>query len=98
MWQLIFIFTFIIFYLVIAYLLFQKWLFLFLQDEEMSSNQRAYSGVILLIATIFWPIVVPFAYLELLNFQLKYRKEIHLLKNQVNTSNSSENSSIEEQF
>jgi hypothetical protein len=95
MWQLIFILTFLIFYLAIASLLFRKWLFLFLKDEEMSSSQRSYSGVILLIVTIFWPLVVPFAYLELLNFQIKYRKEINLLKNQSNNITFAENSSVE---
>jgi hypothetical protein len=61
----------------------------------MSSSQRSYSGVILLIVTIFWPLVVPFAYLELLNFQIKYRKEINLLKNQSNNITFAENSSVE---
>ncbi|MBD2502579.1 hypothetical protein H6G83_18505 [Anabaena azotica FACHB-119] len=93
MWH-IFILILLIFYLVIAYLLFKKWLFLFLQDEDMSSSQRSYSGVILLIATIFWPVVVPFAYLELLNFQLKYSQEIQLLKNQADNSNKHENYSV----
>ncbi|WP_242044669.1 hypothetical protein [Anabaena azotica] len=60
----------------------------------MSSSQRSYSGVILLIATIFWPVVVPFAYLELLNFQLKYSQEIQLLKNQADNSNKHENYSV----
>jgi len=95
MWQFIFIFIFLIFYLVIAYLLFKKWLFLFLQDEDMSSNQRSYSWGILVIGTIFWPIVVPFAYLELLNFQLKYRKEFNLLRNKDNLITTNKNGSIE---
>lgn len=81
MWQLIFISVGIIFYIVTGYFLFKKWLSFFMQDEEMSSQERLFSGVVLIIATIFWPIVTPFAYLELLNFHLKHRKEIQSLRN-----------------
>ncbi len=95
MWQLVFIFIVIIFYLAIAFFLCRKWLVFFQQDEEMSSSERSYSGVILLIGTIFWPIIVPFAYLELLNFHIKYRKEIHLLQNQASPSTINENNSVE---
>ncbi|MBH8552947.1 hypothetical protein I8751_11320 [Nostocaceae cyanobacterium CENA357] len=69
-------------YLVMGYYLFNEWLFFFLQDEEMSLEQRSFSRIILVVMTIFWPIVVPFAYLELLKFHKKHKKDIDLLINQ----------------
>ncbi|WP_427158126.1 hypothetical protein ACQFX9_20685 [Aliinostoc sp. HNIBRCY26] len=69
----------IAFYLAIAYFLLRKWLFFFLEDKEMSDSQRSISRVILFIATIFWPIIVPIAYIELLNLHMKYKKEIDVL-------------------
>ncbi|WGV26543.1 hypothetical protein [Halotia branconii] len=72
----------IIVYLVMGYYLFNEWLFFFLQDEEMSSKQRSFYQMILIIMTILWPIVVPFAYLELLKFHKKHKKDIDILINQ----------------
>ncbi|MEA5507935.1 hypothetical protein VB735_33595 [Halotia wernerae UHCC 0503] len=72
----------IIVYLVMGYYLFNEWLFFFLQDQEMSSEQRSFSRMILVLMTIFWPIVVPFAYLELLRFHKKHKKDIDILINQ----------------
>ncbi len=69
----------IIVYLVIAYFFFTEWLNFFLQDEEMNSEQRSFSGVILVLASILWVIVVPFAYLELLKFHKKHKQVIDLL-------------------
>jgi hypothetical protein len=75
----------IVVYLVMGYYLFNEWLFFFLQDEEMSSEQRSLSRMVLVIMTIFWPIVVPFAYLELLRFHKKHKKDIDLLIKQQNS-------------
>ncbi len=69
----------IIVYLVMGYYLFNEWLFFFSQDQEMSPEQRSFSRIILVVMTIFWPIVVPFAYLELLRFHKKHKKDIDLL-------------------
>lgn len=71
----------IIVYLAFAWCLFSQWLFFLMRDGEMSQEQRYLSGIILVFITIFWPIIVPFAYLELLKFHRKYEKEIDLLKN-----------------
>ncbi|QLE58856.1 hypothetical protein FD725_27150 [Nostoc sp. TCL26-01] len=81
MWKLIFVYPIIIFYIVMAYLLCKKWIFFFLHDEEMSPSDRSISRIILAIATLLWPIVVPFAYLELLSFNIKHKKDIDLLRN-----------------
>ncbi|MDM9380388.1 hypothetical protein QUB80_06690 [Chlorogloeopsis sp. ULAP01] len=75
----------IIFYLVMAYCYFTVWLDFFLQDEEMNLAQRSLSGAILVIGSILWPIVIPFAYLELLNFNKQHKKTIDIL---INKSNS----------
>jgi tellurite resistance protein TehA-like permease len=71
----------IIFYLVMAYCFFTEWLHFFLQDEEMNLEQRLFSSVILVTASILWIIVVPFAYLELLKFHKKHKGVIDLLIN-----------------
>jgi hypothetical protein len=75
---------FLIYLAVIAYFgiaccFFYKWLDFFIEDEEMTSTQRSLSSVILIFASIFWVIVVPFAYLELLNFHKKHKGIIDFL-------------------
>ncbi|WP_242063357.1 hypothetical protein [Nostoc sp. FACHB-892] len=71
----------IIVYLAFARCLFSQWLFFLMDDKEMSPEKRFFSKIILVLITIFWPIIVPFAYLELLKFHRKYNKEIDLLRN-----------------
>jgi hypothetical protein len=61
----------ILYYFVIACLLFFRWLDFFVKDSGMTKEQRRFSVVILAIATLFWPISVPFSYLELLKSQQK---------------------------
>jgi hypothetical protein len=63
----------------LACFFFGQWLSFFLDDKEMTSQMRWFSCVVLAIATIFWPIVVPFAYLELLKFHKKNKDIINLL-------------------
>jgi glucan phosphoethanolaminetransferase (alkaline phosphatase superfamily) len=57
--------------LVIAYwmgatLFFSVWLNLFKKDNHLSGQEKRLCWIILLIATLLWPIVVPLSYLELL--------------------------------
>ncbi len=61
----------IIYYLFIAYILFFRWLEFFVKDSGMTKEQRRFSVIILVMATLFWPITVPFSYLELLKSQQK---------------------------
>ncbi|MBD2775349.1 hypothetical protein [Iningainema tapete] len=68
-------------YLAMSYYFFSEWLEFFLADEEMNSEQRFFSSIILVVASILWPIVVPFAYLELLKFHKKHKEVIDLLVN-----------------
>ena len=71
----------IVFYLIMACCFFVRWLDFFIDDKEMNSAQRCFSMVILILATILWPFIVPLAYLELLNFHKKHKEIINLLIN-----------------
>jgi hypothetical protein len=73
-------------YLVMTYCFFSAWLDFFLQDKEMNSAQRSFSGIILVVASLLWPIVVPFAYLELLKFHKKHKIFIDILINKSDSS------------
>ncbi len=73
------IYLILIFYILLACFFFGEWLGFFMDDKEMTSRMRWFSGIILAIATIFWPVVVPFAYLELLKFHKKNKEVINLL-------------------
>jgi hypothetical protein len=67
------------FYILLGGLFFREWLFFFLDDQEMSLQTRWISSFILVLATIFWPLIVPLAYLELLKFHKKNKVIIDLL-------------------
>ncbi|HBB35801.1 MAG TPA: hypothetical protein DDZ80_22250 [Cyanobacteria bacterium UBA8803] len=43
---------------------FLTWLKVFLKDTELSPQERRASWRVLIVATIFWPLVLPIAYLE----------------------------------
>ncbi|MDY6900642.1 MAG: hypothetical protein SWZ49_21575 [Cyanobacteriota bacterium] len=47
----------------------------------MTSTQRYFSMIVLILATILWPLIVPLAYLELLKFHKKHKQVIDLLIN-----------------
>lgn len=66
MWELIFSFLAII-YLLIAFRLLAAWLKLLKQDVNDSPSEQCQSIAILITIAIFWPLCLPFAYLELLN-------------------------------
>ena len=53
-------------YLLTAGVFFSRWIKFFLKDNKMSSCQKQASLLVLLIATVFWPVVAPVSYLELL--------------------------------
>ena len=56
----------VVVYLLMASCFFYSWLKLFKQDTNLSSDERLLSQIVLVIATILWPVVVPITYLELL--------------------------------
>ena len=59
--------TLVVAYLFMAPFYFISWLKLFNKDTSITSNERLVSMVILVMSTILWPLIVPIAYLELLN-------------------------------
>ena len=63
----IFVYFALVVYLITSPYFFTIWLKLFKRDSSLSSLERRLSWVILVVATIFWPIAVPLAYLELLS-------------------------------
>jgi hypothetical protein len=63
-------------YLISASYFFTLWLKFFKQDTNLSFEERCFSLLILGIATLFWPIVVPLAYIELLSKPKKCRSNI----------------------
>lgn len=69
----------IVFYLIMACCFFMHWLSFFIDDKEMDSSQRYLSIMILIVGTALWPLIVPFAYLELLRFHKKHKQVIDLL-------------------
>lgn len=71
----------IFFYLLMAYSFLNEWLDFFLADKDITSEQRSISYVILVLATTFWPVIVPIAYLEMLKFQKKHREIFDLIRN-----------------
>lgn len=81
MTQMLITYVVIIVYLIMASCFFNQWLVFFLADEDMDSQQRFYSTIVLVMATMLWPIIVPLAYLELLKFHKKHKDIIDLLIN-----------------
>lgn len=69
-------------YLVMACCLFIQWLDVIQQNKYMSLGQIIFSRIVLILATILWPLVVPIAYLELLLKSKKNREIIGLLLDQ----------------
>ena len=69
-------------YLVIACCLFALWLDLIQQGGYLPLSQQIFSRLFLIFATLLWPLVVPFAYIELLLKSKTNRKIIGLLLDQ----------------
>lgn len=53
-------------YLLIACFLFNSWFRSFKKDTTLAPEDKLLSIVTLIVATTLWPVVVPFAYLQLL--------------------------------
>jgi|GEM_PF-5415678 len=68
---LIFGFTLFVFYLVISLRLVTVWLTFSRQDSSSSLEEGLLSRILLGMATILWPVIVPFAYLQLLKAKLE---------------------------
>ena len=65
------IIIFLFFYLLMAQRLFKIWLKFFERDTCMSLGEKQLSWVVLIVGIALWPIVVPNAYLALLENKLE---------------------------
>ncbi|MDJ0619124.1 MAG: hypothetical protein QNJ63_20685 [Calothrix sp. MO_192.B10] len=83
--QNIFVYGAITVYSLMTVCFFKEWLFFLREDEESAGEQPVLQMLILTMASLLWPVIVPFAYLELLNFHKKHRELIDML---INISNS----------
>jgi hypothetical protein len=55
-------------------LLFANWYGMHAQDGDMSRTERRWSGVVLALATLLWPVVLPLTYIELLGKVKRYER------------------------
>ncbi len=78
----------ITFYLLVMPILLVQWLDAFFKDTTMSVLQRRLSVGVLIIATLGWPIVLPFVYLELLSTTQKTARQTKLAEIKLNLSRS----------
>jgi hypothetical protein len=58
-------------YLLIAATLFTIWLEFFKRDRSWNTQERFSSFITLAVATVFWPLVLPIAYIEVLKTKEK---------------------------
>ena len=65
------IIIFVFFYIFMAQRLFTIWHKFFQKDSNMSHGEKQLSWVVLIVGTVLWPIVVPNAYLALLEKKLE---------------------------
>jgi hypothetical protein len=63
------------FYTVMMPMLFTNWYGLYSQEAGMSLNQRQTSRIVIMVATLLWPIVLPMSYLELLKKVKRYERQ-----------------------
>ncbi|HBB34789.1 MAG TPA: hypothetical protein DDZ80_32690 [Cyanobacteria bacterium UBA8803] len=61
-------------YLGIAGTLFNKWIALIQRDKTLLFSDKKRCVIVAIVATVFWPIVVPVSYLELLDAQQNIKK------------------------
>ncbi|HEY9610697.1 hypothetical protein [Allocoleopsis sp.] len=61
----------VFFYTVIAQRLFSIWLKFFQRDSNMSPGEKQLSWVVLIVGTVLWPVVIPNAYLAILEKKLE---------------------------
>jgi hypothetical protein len=54
--------------------LFTNWYGLYIQATGMTTQQRQTCRIVLIIATVLWPIVLPLTYIELLQKVKRYER------------------------
>ena len=75
----------VVVYLVMTRHLFKLWLKFLQRDTSRSPEENSLSWTILVIGSLFWPIVVPICYLALLQKKLEYQ-EVTLKQEEVMTA------------
>ncbi|NDJ17044.1 hypothetical protein [Myxacorys almedinensis] len=70
-------------------ILFSSWLTFFRRDEELSCEEKKLSWLVIAIATMLWPVVLPFAYLELMG-KLKHSTKAARLHQRMLETNKSQ--------
>jgi hypothetical protein len=68
-------------YVVLAPIFFFSWLKFYRLDTDLDAEDRLISWIMLGIATLLWPLVVPFAYLSLLRKRYQEREALDVLNN-----------------
>ncbi|MBE9031122.1 hypothetical protein IQ266_15415 [filamentous cyanobacterium LEGE 11480] len=68
-------FSLLALYTVVMPLLFSNWYGLYLNEPGMNASQRQTSRIVLMLATLLWPIVLPMSYLELLKKVKRYERQ-----------------------
>ncbi len=76
------------FYVLVMPILFISWVSFFRQDHDLSADDKHLSILVITIATILWPVVLPFAYLELLEKFKRSNRTARLYQRMMETSNS----------
>jgi hypothetical protein len=76
------------FYVLVIPILFSRWVSFFREDESLSGEEKKMSWLVIAIATLLWPVVLPFAYLELLGKLKRSTKTARLYQRMLETSNS----------
>ncbi|PSB19000.1 hypothetical protein C7B65_13370 [Phormidesmis priestleyi ULC007] len=81
---------FVAFYSLLMPILFINWLGFFREDLSLTKSEKRLSIVVIAIATLFWPIVIPFAYLELLGKFQRSARTTRLYKKMLETTADSQ--------
>lgn len=76
------------FYVLVIPILFLRWVSFFREDENLSGEEKKMSWLVIAIATLLWPVVLPFAYLELLCKLKRSTKTARLYQRMLEISNS----------
>ncbi len=73
-------------YIVVMPILFLNWYGLYQQDQDMTESERQISRIVMVIATVLWPIVLPMSYLELLSKVKRYERVVAVAPNRITSS------------
>ncbi len=67
-------------YILVMPVLFINWFGMFQQDTEASATDRKLSWIVLCLATLAWPVVLPLTYVELLSKVKRYERRERMVR------------------